>query len=65
MICLENVSKNFGKVKALDNVSFSFEKGSVTGFIGPNGAGKSTVMNIISGVIPQTSGTVTVDGINI
>lgn len=65
MICLENVSKNFGKVKALDNVSFSFEKGSVTGFIGPNGAGKSTVMNIISGFIPQTSGTVTVDGINI
>lgn len=65
MICVENISKNFGRVKALDNVSFSLGKGSIMGFIGPNGAGKSTVMNIISGFIPPDSGSVLIDGINL
>ncbi len=64
-IKVSNVIKEFGKQKALDDVSFEVLSGSVVGFLGPNGAGKSTMMKIISGFIPQTSGIVEVNGINI
>jgi len=59
------VTKEFGKQKALDEVSFEVLSGSVVGFLGPNGAGKSTMMKIITGFIPQTNGLVEVNGINI
>lgn len=59
------VTKEFGKQKALDEVSFEVLSGSVVGFLGPNGAGKSTMMKIITGFIPQTEGLVEVNGINI
>jgi len=59
------VTKEFGKQKALDEVSFEVLSGSVVGFLGPNGAGKSTMMKIITGFIPQTTGIVEVNGINI
>ena len=60
-VVVENVSKNYGYQKALDNVSFSLKKGEITGLIGPNGAGKSTLMKIITGYIPSTSGKVLID----
>jgi ABC-2 type transport system ATP-binding protein len=59
------VTKEYGKQKALDDVSFEVQSGSVVGFLGPNGAGKSTMMKIVTGFIPQTSGIVEVNGINI
>lgn len=51
-----NITKIFGKQKALDNVSFSIKKGELVGFLGPNGAGKSTMMKIITGYLPFDSG---------
>jgi ABC-2 type transport system ATP-binding protein len=64
-ILVENVTKLYGKQKALDNVSFKISKGQVVGFLGPNGAGKSTMMKIISGFIQPTKGDVVVNGIPI
>lgn len=64
-IAVKNVTKIYGKQKALDNVSFSIQKGEIVGFLGPNGAGKSTMMKIITGYIPPTSGNVEVNGLNI
>ncbi|NPA69167.1 MAG: gliding motility-associated ABC transporter ATP-binding subunit GldA [Chlorobi bacterium] len=60
----ENITKLYGKQKALDNVSFEINKGEIVGFLGPNGAGKSTMMKIITGFIKQTSGDVFVNGLN-
>jgi ABC-2 type transport system ATP-binding protein len=59
-ISVTNVTKNYGRQRALDNVSFEVGKGQVIGFLGPNGAGKSTMMKIITCFIPPTSGTVRV-----
>jgi ABC-2 type transport system ATP-binding protein len=64
-IIVSGVTKEFGKQKALDDVSFDVQSGNVVGFLGPNGAGKSTMMKIITGFIPQTSGTVEINGIHI
>lgn len=60
-----NVSKFYGKQKALDNVSFKVEKGEIFGFLGPNGAGKTTMMKIIMGIIPPNEGDVRVNGLDI
>lgn len=62
MIEVKNLTKRYGDLKAVDDISFSVDSGEVLGFLGPNGAGKSTTMNIITGYISSTSGTVTVDG---
>ncbi|MEV4163854.1 ABC transporter ATP-binding protein [Nonomuraea dietziae] len=62
MIEFNNVSKVYKEVKALDDVSFTVEPGSVTGFLGPNGAGKSTAMRILTGLSRPTSGSATVLG---
>ncbi|GIV26305.1 MAG: gliding motility-associated ABC transporter ATP-binding subunit GldA [Bacteroidia bacterium] len=64
-ILAKNVTKIYGKQKALDNVSFEIKKSEIVGFLGPNGAGKSTMMKIITGYIPPTSGIVEVNGLNI
>ncbi len=64
-IIVKGVTKTYGKQKALDNVSFEILSGDVVGFLGPNGAGKSTMMKIISGYIPQTSGDVIVNDLNV
>jgi ABC-2 type transport system ATP-binding protein len=61
-ITVQGVTKFFGEQKALDNVSFEVMRGEIVGFLGPNGAGKSTLMKIITGFIPPSSGTVTVNG---
>lgn len=62
MIEVKNLTKCYGDLKAVDDISFTVDSGEVLGFLGPNGAGKSTTMNIITGYISSTSGTVTVDG---
>lgn len=63
MIEVEHLTKTYnGRVNAVDDLSFTVEKGQIYGFLGPNGAGKSTTMNIITGYISATSGKVTVDG---
>ncbi len=59
-----NLSKKYGTNKALDNISFTVKKGEIMGFLGPNGAGKSTTMNIITGYLAASDGTVRIDGID-
>jgi ABC-2 type transport system ATP-binding protein len=60
-----NITKIYGKQKALDSVTLEINAGEVVGLLGPNGAGKSTMMKIISCFLPPTSGEVTVDGFDI
>lgn len=62
MLELTGISKAFGTLKALDNVSFGVAPGRLTGFVGRNGAGKTTAMRIVLGVLAGDSGTVTLDG---
>jgi ABC-2 type transport system ATP-binding protein len=62
MIKVENLTKVFGTKRAVDDVSFSVERGEVLGFLGPNGAGKSTTMRMLTGFIPPSAGRVTVGG---
>ena len=62
MVEVKDLCKSYGDVKALDHVSFTANAGEILGFLGPNGAGKSTTMNIITGYLSSSSGTVTVDG---
>ena len=64
-IIVKNITKTFGKNKALDNVSFEIQPGRIVGLLGPNGAGKSTMMKIITCFIPPTSGEVIVNGFDI
>ncbi len=64
MIEVKNLTKRYGNNIALNDVSFTIEEGSIVGFLGPNGAGKSTTMNIITGYLSATNGTVTVKGKN-
>ena len=65
MVVVEGLSKRFGKHLAVDNISFKVNKGEIVGFLGPNGAGKTTTMNILTGFISATTGSVTVDGYDI
>ena len=65
MIKVENLTKAFGPKVAVNEVSFTVERGEVLGFLGPNGAGKSTTMRMVTGFIPPTSGTITVGGYDV
>ena len=62
MIEVKNVTKKYGNVLAVEDISFSIKDGEIVGLLGPNGAGKTTTMNILSGYIEQTSGEVTIEG---
>ena len=62
MIEVTNLTKKYGDHIAVDHLSFRVEKGQIYGFLGPNGAGKSTTMNIITGYLAASEGTVTIDG---
>jgi len=62
---MDNVSRHFGTLKAVDGVSFEMRAGELRAVIGPNGAGKTTFFNLISGLLPPTSGRVTFEGENI
>ncbi len=65
MIEIQNLTKEYGRIKAVDNISFNVGKGEILGFLGPNGAGKSTTMNILTGFTSSTSGVVKVGGADI
>ena len=65
MIEVKNLSKHFGEKVAVDNISFTVEKGEVLGFLGPNGAGKSTTMRMVTGYLPPSAGDITVGGADI
>ncbi len=65
MIEVSHLSKRYGTHLAVDDVSFSIEKGEVVGFLGPNGAGKSTIMNILTGYLSFTTGSVQIDGFDV
>ena len=65
MITVRSVSKSFGSIKALENISFNIERGEIFGILGPNGAGKSTIVNILNTLVKPDEGTVIIDGIDI
>ncbi len=65
MIKVENISKRYGDRTVVDGVSFTVEEGQIYGFLGPNGAGKSTTMNIMTGYIAASGGTVRINGFDI
>lgn len=65
MIQVTNLSKKYGSHVAVDNVSFTINDGEILGFLGPNGAGKSTTMNIVTGYLSATAGSVSIDGYDI
>ena len=62
MIEVKNVTKKYGKVVAVDDISFTINEGEIIGLLGPNGAGKSTTMNMLTGYIEQTEGQIIIDG---
>lgn len=65
MIEVKDLTKRFGNKVAVDNLSFSVQKGEVLGFLGPNGAGKSTTMRMVTGFLPVTSGEIEIGGISV
>ena len=65
MIRVRSVSKSFGNIEAVKNVSFSIDKGEIFGILGPNGAGKSTIVNILNTLVKPDQGDVIIDGVNI
>ena len=65
MIKIEHLVKQFGEIRAVDDISFEVKEGEVVGFLGPNGAGKTTTMNMITGYLSSTSGSAVIDGIDI
>ena len=62
LLAIDGLTKNFGGVRAVDNVSFQVERGSIVGLIGPNGAGKTTTFNLISGRFAPSAGSVRLNG---
>ena len=65
MIKVRSISKSFGNIEAVKNISFTIEKGEIFGILGPNGAGKSTIVNILNTLVKPDKGNVFIDGINI
>jgi ABC-2 type transport system ATP-binding protein len=65
MIEVQNVTKYYGQVRALDHVSFDVKKGEIVGLLGPNGSGKTTLMRILTGFFPPTEGKVLVAGLDV
>lgn len=65
MIKIYNLTKNFGQLKAVDNLNLEIEKGEIFGFIGPNGAGKTTTIKMLTGVLAPTSGKIEIGGFDI
>ena len=65
ILMLDNVSKHFGGLAVIENLSFSVQRGTCTGLIGPNGAGKTTVFNLITGVYPIDEGRILIDDVDI
>lgn len=64
MITVKQVSKTFGKTRAIDDISFEIKSGDIVGFLGPNGAGKTTTMRLLTGYYKPSYGTITIDHLN-
>ena len=64
-ICVENLTKTYGKQQAVNNISFEINTGEIVGFLGPNGAGKTTTMKILTCFIPPTKGAAYINGLNV
>ena len=64
-ITVKNLTKTYGDQKAVDNISFSVNKGEIVGFLGPNGAGKSTTMKMITGYLSPDNGGITVSNVDV
>ena len=64
-IKVKNITKLYGNIRAVDNISFTTKKGEIIALLGPNGAGKSTLMNMITGFLAPTEGKIYVDGLDI
>ena len=62
LLDVQGLTKRFGPIVAVDDVTFGVERGEVLGFLGPNGAGKSTTMKMITGFLPPDAGTILVGG---
>jgi ABC-2 type transport system ATP-binding protein len=65
MIQVENLTKKFANVRAVDDISFRVERGKIWGFLGPNGAGKTTTMRILTGYLPANEGRARINGIDV
>ena len=65
MIEVQRLTKTYGSVRAIDEVTFTVERGQVVGFLGPNGAGKTTTMRMLAGFLPPTDGTARIAGIDV
>ncbi len=65
MISIKNVTKNYGKFKAVDDISLEAKPGEIYGFLGPNGAGKTTTIKMLVGLLEQNSGSISVAGIDV
>ncbi|MCK4951280.1 MAG: ABC transporter ATP-binding protein [Gammaproteobacteria bacterium] len=65
LLKVDNLQRSYGKLRAVQNISFDLNKGEVLGFLGPNGAGKSTTMQMLSGVLAPDAGEILIDGIDI
>ena len=65
MIKAQNLTKRYGQHIAIDSLNFTIERGEIVGFLGPNGAGKSTTMNILTGYLSATEGSISVDGMDV
>jgi ABC-2 type transport system ATP-binding protein len=65
VIEVQNLTKYYGDVRAVDEISFTVERGEILGFLGPNAAGKTTTMRVITGYLPATSGSVSVAGFDV
>ena len=65
MIQVTDVTKWYGTIRAVENISFSLAPGEIVGFVGPNGAGKSTVLKMLATYLLPTSGKITIDGLDV
>ncbi len=65
MIQVQNLSKSFQNIKAVNDISFTIDKGEIFGLLGPNGAGKSTTLNMMSTILKSDTGTIHIDGIHL
>lgn len=65
IITVEGLCYNYGKLNAVDNISFNVKKGQIFSFLGPNGAGKTTTINILTTLLPVQIGKITISGFDI
>ena len=65
LVCCKDLSKNYGNITALNNISFTLESGKIVGLLGPNGSGKTTLIKLLNGLLTPSKGEIRIDGHNI